>query len=887
MEVPLRPLPLILALALALWATAAAQETTGGVRGRLHSAATGAVPSAQITATSPDLLGERRTRSAADGVFQFALLPPGNYALRVAAIGHRPLVIRDVAVRLGQITGLGDVALEPAAVELGELSITAPTVTLDPVRTTIGATLTTEDLALLPGERDYKSAIAILPHVNTSYHGDPVNAGGSTGLENMYFIDGMNVTSELNAMTGTSLPYNFVRAVEVKAGGYEAQYGKALGAVVNAVTYSGTNDFEGQVFGFFTGNALSATPRSIPTLRESGDVNFDLGARVSGPVARDRLWFSAAYNPRVIRVDKELPGLGVYADKTTTHSFAGKLTWAATPQTNVTLSLFGDPTTRHHVTSPGGLQALNANPLVSREQGGGVTGSLRATIGLTQGLILEGALAYSGGREHRLPENGGDPTEPAYEDDVALTIGGGHGYSIHVREGRATGLLRATLTSGRHALVAGLEYEDARVFREFSVSGITRTDTSVWVSDVEYMKGTFHNRIPTAYGQDAWRVAERLTLSAGLRWSSEFLSGASGETAQRFPAEWQPRLGFSWQLGRQATQRLFGSYGRFYQQIPLNLSVFNYVDYIANLSLYSTDPRQPGAVPYAVIGGTTYEKDYARSIDGIEVENFDEATLGYEHLLGGTNRLTVRGIRRDLRSSFQWGWYLNGQTQIFVIGTPGRGVFSFLPPPKREYTALELALEGTWRRAQYRASYVLARTYGNYTGLYGSDYDAAMPGGNATFMSPWQAVNSTGLLPNDRTHVIKLSGAVRPVPSLALGAFLSVASGIPENDFGGSPIGTQYPPTFLEQRGTVGRTPTVWDLNMRLAYELPWRRPGQCRMVLDLLHVANPRTAVEVDPQHYFAQDTLGRQVNPNPNYLHPTVFQPPMAARLGIEVSF
>ena len=52
----------------------------------------------------------------------------------------------------------------------------------------------------------------------------------------------MNVTSTLDASTGTSLPYNFVRAVEVKAGGYEAQYGKALGAVVNAVTYTGTND---------------------------------------------------------------------------------------------------------------------------------------------------------------------------------------------------------------------------------------------------------------------------------------------------------------------------------------------------------------------------------------------------------------------------------------------------------------------------------------------------------------------------------------------------------------------------------------------------------------------------------------------------------------------
>src|ERR1041385_4440179 len=159
--------------------------------------------------------------------------------------------------------------MERAAVNLSEVTITAPRVTLDPVRTTIGGTLEAADYAALPTDRDYTSLITIFPHINASYHGDPANSAGSTGLENMYFIDGGNVTAPFLASTGTALPYNFVRSVEVRAGGYEAQYGRALGAIVNAITYSGSNQLEANAFGFMTASALAGAPRAEPSLRET------------------------------------------------------------------------------------------------------------------------------------------------------------------------------------------------------------------------------------------------------------------------------------------------------------------------------------------------------------------------------------------------------------------------------------------------------------------------------------------------------------------------------------------------------------------------------------------------------------------------------------------
>ena len=883
----MRPLFLAMSLAFALPLLVVAQETTGGVRGRLRSGAGGPVPTALVTATSPDLLGERRARSAADGVFQFGLLPPGTYTLRVTAIGHRALVIRDVAVRLGRITGLGDVALETAAIELGEVTITAPPMTLDPVRTTVGATLTAEDYALLPVERDYRSAIAILPHVNTSVHGDPVNVGGSTGLENTYFIDGMNVTSPLSAAAATTLPYNFVRAVEVKAGGYEAQYGKALGAVVNAITYTGTNEFEGQVFGFLTHDALTGEPRALPVLRETGAASYDIGARASGPVVRDRLWFSAAYNPRINRVDQEIPTHGVYTDETTAHIFAGKLTWRATTRTTLVVSLFGDPTTRHLVAPVEGrptLAAVNPDPFLRRLESGAVTTSLQSTTTLGPRVVIDGGLSYTRGRESTLAETAAGSTERQYQDLVAGTVGGGVNATSDVSQGRGTALLRSMLSAGRHAIVGGFEYEDAQVSRTLGNPGgalIQRSDDTTWKTFEDRMTGKFHSRVATAYLQDAMRLTDRLTVSAGLRWSGQFLTGASGSIAQRFPDEWQPRLGFSWQLGPQATRRVFGSYGRFYQQSPLNIATLWYVDFVSIISSYSTDPRQPGAIAYDTIDGTTYEEDWAQSIDRLAVENFDEFTVGYDHLVGQTHRLTVRGIRRDLRSSFQFGFDAS-LPQLWVLGTPGKGSFAFLPPPRREYTALEVSVDGTLGSLNYRASYVLSRTWGNYTGLYMSDFDVANPGANWTFFMPEQAANSTGLLPNDRPHVLKLTGAYRRGRALGMGAFLTIASGIPRNDFG-TESQVQAFPVFLAPRGSVGRTPAVWDLNLRLTYELLRPGPVNARMVLDLLHVGSPRETLQVDERHYYAP----LRSSPNPDYLRPTAYQAPMMARVGMEVTF
>ena len=291
-----------------------AQEVSGSLQGRAVTPHAEPVAEVRVTIAGPSLQGTRTSQTDLQGFFQMLALPAGSYTVRLARIGFRPVVVDSVPVRIGSTTNLGLVTLEPQALELGEIVVSGRRFSIDPASTTIGANVDATTYDALPVGRDYRSVVAFLPHANTSYYtGDPVNIGGATGLENAYFIDGLNVTDDhfQGVVSTLVLPYNFVRSVEVKEGGYDARYGRAIGGLVNAVTYSGGNTFEGDVFAFFTDRGLTGEQRTgFNDVRSDQFTNYDVGARVGGPIMRDRLWFSAAYNPQVESAERAVPGWG-------------------------------------------------------------------------------------------------------------------------------------------------------------------------------------------------------------------------------------------------------------------------------------------------------------------------------------------------------------------------------------------------------------------------------------------------------------------------------------------------------------------------------------------------------------------------------------------------
>src|SRR6202008_4460250 len=75
-------------------------------------------------------------------------------------------------------------------------------------------------------------------------NGEGISFGGSSVAENTFYINGLNVTDFYNRVGFSSVPYAFYKEFQVKTGGYSVEFGRTTGGVINAVTRSGTNEFE-------------------------------------------------------------------------------------------------------------------------------------------------------------------------------------------------------------------------------------------------------------------------------------------------------------------------------------------------------------------------------------------------------------------------------------------------------------------------------------------------------------------------------------------------------------------------------------------------------------------------------------------------------------------
>lgn len=875
----------VLALSLVV-ASAAAQEVTGRIEGRVLSADGNALADAEVSVMSPGLLGQRLTATDRGGHFRLLALPVARYSVTVRQVGYRPVRYTDVTVALGGTTSIGALRLEPQVVAMGEIVVSADRPLIEPAATTTGGNLASDFFEALPVERDYRALATLVPGANTSFLGDAVNVAGSTGPENVYFIDGVNVTDPWLVRTGTSLPYNFIQEVEIKTGGYEAEFGRAQGGIINVITHSGGDTFSGQVFGYFTADALAGNPTlAVADANVADFTQYDAGISVGGPLVRDRLRFFAAYNPTFEQRELVIPGVSNQLDRRRQHRVAGRLTWQPTPRSDLALTVFGDPGTQDRVAPgdvflgvPRGL--LNPDPVLGNIREGGVTAALAGHHQVGSSWLVEWSLARYARHFDNQAASPRGRTDTLFIDNPAGAIwSGGYGFDIRERLGRTSVSLGATVLRRAHTLKAGVQWEDNSQDEVYVQNGIIKLSDSSFLAFPGLWEGTYHNRVPSVYVQDSWLATERLRLNAGLRWDGQYLVASDGRVAQSITTQWQPRVGFVYQHGPLGTQRVYASFGRFYEQMPLAVSSLRYTNSTFALVFYDHDPRPDTS------GGMVLDLSnrILPEVPDLRGQHFDEFVLGYERVLGRGLKLGVRGRYRTLREVIDDTFVPDSGR--FVVGNPGRGALSAFPRANRDHVALELTLEKTTGATRLLASYVLSRNHGNYSGLFNAESGTDTP--NQSWPDdPAQFANSTGLLPNDRTHVFKLSGSHRYAFGMTAGIFFLWQTGTPLSEYLATPGQQNY--YFLRPRGAVGRTPTMWDLNLRLTYDVPARRGGVApRIVADLFHVASQRVAADVDQIHFFERDANGNPTTPNPSYGLPKRYQPPMSVRVGLVVGF
>src|SRR5687767_13109248 len=417
MKTPIRLLT-VLALALSFFMTSAAAQTTttGSIEGTVVDVNGAAIPGVTVSVSGQNLIRTQTAVTNDEGYFNLPQIPPGRYTITVeAAKGFARFEQADVEVNLTRKSTLA-VTLRPAgATETVEVTASSGAA-VDVSNNTTGTNVSTEQFSNFPTQRTVQSLYSIAPTVTRSglrdasgRDRDP-SVGGSSGPENNYILDGVNVSDPAFGGSGANLPFEFVQEVQVLTGAYGADIGKSTGGVFNVITKSGSNDIRGDVFGYFTARDFvrevksSAIPRTgaAPNGFSEVDAGFDIG----GPIVKDKLWFFAAFNPQ-FRKNYSLTQtfLNEVNNEVKTPFYAGKLTWGPSINHTLTFSTFGDYTTQEgHLFGFSGFGA-NPNSFRGKIETGGSNYAVRMNSTFSPNWIGE----FSGGlhfqRANTIPES--------------------------------------------------------------------------------------------------------------------------------------------------------------------------------------------------------------------------------------------------------------------------------------------------------------------------------------------------------------------------------------------------------------------------------------------------------------------------------------------------
>jgi hypothetical protein len=1037
---------LLCAVLLVTPALAAGGSVTGTVVDKEGPVA-GAVVALVVAESGP---APKAVVSGVDGRYTFVGVHAGTYSISASFAGGDPVVSKPFAVGDGVAIDVPPLSLEVETIEVNAKADEVPV----KGNTTTGETFQAAKLEYIPTARSYTEVLKITPGVSEDSGGGNstapkgISVYGSSAQESSYIIDGVNTTSIDTGRPSTNINYDLIDKIEIKTGGYNAEFGGAQGAVVNVTTKTGTNDFEGSFNLLFSPDRLSSSPDTNEVGTElPRPGGREISATLGGPIVKNKAYFFAAISSRVysgLSPQRYLdllgtgpPGTGRTVAEDTDNSglYSAKVTWQVTQRNRLTATFFSDP-----------------RSVSMRDELGGYGGDYDQNLGTKsasldwQSIIgTRWVLAASAGAHNEnsdtsptIDREAANPIGPdrrlsyqsirlRIQDTTSAGGGSGTGQDLSLKSGPyaysgstdgARRFLKTSLEGSfrHHTPKFGVEFEPsdfqqkldygwgtgiAMEWSEATSSNANQPEELVgirrcwgdghgacldWAHQVDAQAKTSALR---AYAQDQWRMTDDFTLNYGLRWDSQTIEDSTGRKLVTIDSSYAPRLGFTWDILGGGRSKLYGSAGRYYDTVPLQvmsrafapritmtrlyrtknwgyqdfISSFNvgpeqsayglcatntpaddynvptcwdfesqdlvddptktsgFIDkvYSPNGLLNSGNPRGLFRPEVVVNSGSLYRSPIDPDLKGAST---DEVMLGYDwtfkpswtvgaRMIGRHLNDAIEDISLDLGHTFiitnpggPYRFYVDPSnpdlwnpnydpTSTAPANKPGLGElygcavgttctvtsaqtkalgYGAIPKAERIFKGYELSLtKQLTDKFWFTFSYLHSHTTGNYRGRYFAETEERDPNQTEAFDVPALAVNTNGSLPQDRPDQIKMYGSYRVTPNLTLSGTLRMLSGTPI-DATTDPLGGSTPflgPIFLLPRGSAGRTPSLTNLDLGIAYDVRDSKKIKLTFMADVFNVLNEQKAVQVDSQFLAAGLWSGVHYDPTLGFFY------------------
>jgi hypothetical protein len=275
---------LVVLVAILVSACAVAQETTAGLQGTVKDSSGGTIVKAAVEITSPALIGVKKLDTDQSGYYRFANLPPGDYTISVKATGFRAYKRENIDLAVGHLPTL-DVVLEVGAVT-ETVEVSSQAVMIDATQSKVQTNISATELMNLPTQSlSFQSVIQFAPGARSEpLQGGGFQINGASNSENAYLVEGMETAAVLDGHSGANVPMDFIQEVQVKSSGFEAEYGGALGGVINVIQKSGSNEWHGSVFTYYNSDRFNAKPNANQIRNPQFPANLGGANRLDQPM---------------------------------------------------------------------------------------------------------------------------------------------------------------------------------------------------------------------------------------------------------------------------------------------------------------------------------------------------------------------------------------------------------------------------------------------------------------------------------------------------------------------------------------------------------------------------------------------------------------------------